>query len=66
MGREKTPGNVFLPGQRKLQGIFWLVKKVWNGLETLGKKPGFLKISGCGSLQKIHLFCSNGKDVLSR
>ena len=43
------------------QGIVWMVREIWKGLEESGN----LKINGYCSLQKLYLFCSRGKNVLS-
>ena len=43
------------------QGIVWMVREIWKGLE----KSGNLKINGYCSLQKLYLFCSRGNNVLS-
>ena len=51
---------------REKSGNLLLVRIIGKGLEKSGKNSGNLIIKGFGSLQKIYLFCSREKDVLSR
>ena len=43
----------------------WMVREIWKGLGKSGKSQGILEINGYCSLQKLYLFCSRGKNVLS-
>ena len=44
-------------------GNFWLIREIRKGLESR-EESGNLRISGHGSLHKIHLFCSWGREEM--
>ena len=64
MVREKLLDNYFFPGQGKL-GTFvdgqGNLERTWKVREKSGK----LKINAYCGLQKLYLFCSSGKNILS-